>query len=178
MKMPTKTKRTVICGLCIALCYVLPIAFHSIGLGSVLSPMHIPVLLCGIVCGPLYGLACGVVGPVLSSLLSGMPPAMALIWMVPELAIYGLVAGLLMRCLPVKHFYGKVYAALAIAMVAGRVVGGIASALFHLGTAGSYTLSMFVSSYIVGSLPGIAAHLILVPVLVFTLVKTKAVSKV
>lgn len=178
MKMPTKTKRTVICGLCIALCYVLPIAFHSIGLGSVLSPMHIPVLLCGIVCGPLYGLACGVVGPVLSSLLSSMPPAMALIWMVPELAIYGLVAGLLMRCLPVKHFYGKVYAALAIAMVAGRVVGGIASALFHLGTAGSYTLSMFVSSYIVGSLPGIAAHLILVPVLVFTLVKTKAVSKV
>jgi uncharacterized membrane protein len=178
MKMPTKTKRTVICGLCIALCYVLPIAFHSIGLGSVLSPMHIPVLLCGIVCGPLYGLACGVVGPVLSSLLSGMPPAMALIWMVPELAIYGLVAGLLMRCLPVKHFYGKVYAALAIAMVAGRVVGGIASALFHLGTAGSYTLSMFVSSYIVGSLPGIAAHLILVPALVFTLVKTKAVSKV
>ena len=178
MKMPTKTKRTVICGLCIALCYVLPIAFHSIGLGSVLSPMHIPVLLCGIVCGPLYGLACGVVGPVLSSLLSGMPPAMALIWMVPELAIYGLVAGLLMRCLPVKHFYGKVYAALAIAMVAGRVAGGIASALFHLGTAGSYTLSMFVSSYIVGSLPGIAAHLILVPVLVFTLVKTKAVSKV
>lgn len=178
MKMPTRTKRTVICGLCIALCYVLPIAFHSIGLGSVLSPMHIPVLLCGIVCGPLYGLACGVVGPVLSSLLSSMPPAMALIWMVPELAIYGLVAGLLMRCLPVKHFYGKVYAALAIAMVAGRVVGGIASALFHLGTAGSYTLSMFVSSYIVGSLPGIAAHLILVPVLVFTLVKTKAVSKV
>ncbi len=178
MKMPTKTKRTVICGLCIALCYVLPIAFHSIGLGSVLSPMHIPVLLCGIVCGPLYGLACGVVGPVLSSLLSSMPPAMALIWMVPELAIYGLVAGLLMRCLPVKHFYGKVYAALAIAMVAGRVAGGIASALFHLGTASSYTLSMFVSSYIVGSLPGIAAHLILVPVLVFTLVKTKAVSKV
>ena len=178
MKMPTKTKHTVICGLCIALCYVLPIAFHSIGLGSVLSPMHIPVLLCGIVCGPLYGLACGVVGPVLSSLLSSMPPAMALIWMVPELAIYGLVAGLLMRCLPVKHFYGKVYAALAIAMVAGRVVGGIASALFHLGTAGSYTLSMFVSSYIVGSLPGIAAHLILVPALVFTLVKTKAVSKV
>jgi uncharacterized membrane protein len=178
MKMPTRTKRTVICGLCIALCYVLPIAFHSIGLGSVLSPMHIPVLLCGIVCGPLYGLACGVVGPVLSSLLSSMPPAMALIWMVPELAIYGLVAGLLMRCLPVKHFYGKVYAALAIAMVAGRVVGGIASALFHLGTAGSYTLSMFVSSYIVGSLPGIAAHLILVPALVFTLVKTKAVSKV
>ena len=178
MKMPTKTKRTVICGLCIALCYVLPIAFHSIGLGSVLSPMHIPVLLCGIVCGPLYGLACGVVGPVLSSLLSSMPPAMALIWMVPELAIYGLAAGLLMRCLPVKHFYGKVYAALAIAMVAGRVVGGIASALFHLGTAGSYTLSMFVSSYIFGSLPGIAAHLILVPALVFTLVKTKAVSKV
>lgn len=177
MQMKTRTKRTVLCGLCIALCYVLPIAFHSIGLGSVLSPMHIPVLLCGIVCGPLYGLACGVIGPVLSSLLSSMPPAMALIWMVPELAIYGVAAGLLMKTVPVKPFYAKVYISLIAAMVAGRTAGGIASALFHLGTAGSYSLAMFASSYIVGSLPGIVAHLILVPALVFTLEKTKMITK-
>jgi len=45
------SKRTTLCAVCIALCYVLPIAFHSVGLGSILSPMHVPVLLCGLICG-------------------------------------------------------------------------------------------------------------------------------
>ena len=70
----SSSKRTTLCAVCIALCYVLPIAFHSVGLGGVLSPMHIPVLLCGIVCGGGAGFLCGLIGPVLSSLLSGMPP--------------------------------------------------------------------------------------------------------
>lgn len=177
MKTSTPIKRTVICGLCIALCYVLPIAFHAVALGSVLSPMHIPVLLCGIVCGPMYGLICGIVGPVLSSVLSAMPPATALIWMVPELAVYGLAAGLMMKYIPVKHFYAKVYISLSLAMVAGRIAGGAASALFHLGTTGSYTMSMFIGSYVAGSLPGIVAHLILVPALVLALEKTKMIPR-
>ena len=177
MKFSSKTKRMVLCGLCIALCYVLPIAFHAMGLGSTLSPMHIPVLLCGIVCGPVYGLACGVVGPVLSSLLAAMPPAIKLIRMVPELAVYGLMAGLLMRILPFKAFYGKVYASLTVAMIAGRIAGGIASTLFYLGTTGSYSMSMFVGSYVAGNLPGVVVHLILVPALVFALDKAKMIAR-
>ena len=70
----TSSKRMTLCAACIALCYVLPIAFHSVGLGGALSPMHIPVLLCGLICGSGAGLLCGLIGPVLSSLLSGMPP--------------------------------------------------------------------------------------------------------
>lgn len=177
MRTQTPTKKIVICALCIAFCYVLPIAFHAVALGSALSPMHIPVLLCGIVCGPMYGLICGILGPVVSSVLSGMPPMAMLIRMVPELAVYGLVAGLMMKLLPLKHFYAKVYIALVTAMIAGRIAGGIATAIFYLGTADTYSFSMFAASYIVGSLPGIIAHLILVPALVFTLEKTKAISK-
>ena len=81
----SSAKRITLCAVCIALCYALPIAFHAVGLGGTLSPMHIPVLLCGLVCGGASGLICGIIGPVLSSLLSGMPPMLMLIRMIPEL---------------------------------------------------------------------------------------------
>ena len=97
MNTMSSVRRASVCAMCIALCYVLPLAFHALAAGSMLSPMHIPVLLCGIICGPGYGVFCGIAGPVLSSVLSGMPSATGLIAMVPELLTYGLVCGLLMR---------------------------------------------------------------------------------
>ena len=170
-------KRVSLCAMCVALCYVLPIAFHAIGLGSVLSPMHIPVLLCGLVCGGGYGLICGILGPVLSSLISGMPPMMMLVRMIPELCIYGLAGGLAMRFIRTGRAALDVYIALAIAMIAGRIVGGIASAIFYTVTSGVYSLALWVTGYFVEALPGIAAHLILVPVLVFTLAKAKLIPQ-
>ena len=60
-KSMTQTKRLVLAALCVALGVVLPVAFHSVAnAGSIFLPMHIPVLLCGIICGWPYGLACGV----------------------------------------------------------------------------------------------------------------------
>ena len=47
----SSVKRACICALCTALCYVLPLAFHALGMGSTLLPMHLPVLLCGLICG-------------------------------------------------------------------------------------------------------------------------------
>ena len=177
MKNLSSVKRVSLCAMCIALCYVLPIAFHAIGLGSVLSPMHIPVLLCGLVCGGGYGLICGILGPVLSSLISGMPPVMMLVRMIPELCIYGLAAGLAMRFIRTGRAALDVYIALAIAMIAGRIVGGIASAIFYTVTSGVYSVALWATGYFVEALPGIAAHLILVPVLVFTLAKAKLIPQ-
>ena len=114
MKQKTSTKQITLCAVCIALCYVLPIAFHSVGLGSILSPMHIPVLLCGLVCGGGYGLICGLVGPLLSHLLSGMPGAMMLPRMIPELCVYGLVAGLALKNIRTGRFTADVYISLVI----------------------------------------------------------------
>ena len=170
-------KRISLCAMCVALCYVLPIAFHAIGLGSVLSPMHIPVLLCGLVCGGGYGLICGILGPVLSSLISGMPPMMMLLRMIPELCVYGLAGGLAMRFIRTGRAALDVYIALVIAMIAGRIVGGIASAIFYTVTSGVYSLALWATSYFVEALPGIAAHLILVPILVFTLSKAKLIPQ-
>ena len=97
MNQLTPVKKISLGAMCIALCCVLPVAFHTVGLGSILSPMHIPVLLCGIVCGGGWGALCGILGPVLSCLISGMPGPMMLFRMVPELLFYGLAAGLSMK---------------------------------------------------------------------------------
>lgn len=169
-------KKATFTAACIALCYVLPLAFHGIGLGSVLSPLHIPVLLCGIVCGGFYGLVCGILGPILSSILSSMPPAAFLIYMIPELAVYGLITGLGMQLIRTKNLYADMYISLATAMVLGRVVGGIARALFFQSST-PFTLGVWASSYFVGTFPGIVCHLILIPLLFIVLTKVKLIPK-
>ena len=94
----SQVKRLIFAGLCVALGVVLPIALHSVAnAGSIFLPMHIPVLLCGLICGWPYGLACGVLAPILSHLITGMPPAAILPGMLFELAVYGLVSGLMMK---------------------------------------------------------------------------------
>ena len=78
------------------------VAIMLFSLGGAFSPMHIPVLLCGLVCGWPYGAFCGIAGPILSSLVAGMPGSAMLLYMVPELLVYGLTAGLLMKLISIK----------------------------------------------------------------------------
>lgn len=171
----SSAKRITLCAVCTALCYALPIAFHSVGLGSILSPMHIPVLLCGLVCGGGPGLICGIVGPCLSSLLSGMPPMPMLVRMVPELCTYGLAGGLAMKYIRTGSSAADVYLSLILAMICGRIAGGLATAVFYAVTSGVYSLSLWIGSYFVEAVPGIAVHLLLVPVLVFSLQKARLI---
>ena len=119
----SSVKKISICAICTALCTVLPPVFHMVGLGSVFSPMHIPVLLCGLVCGWPYGALCGLVGPAISSLSTGMPGPAYLIHMAPELCVYGLVCGLLMAVVHTGRPYADLYCALIPAMLLGRVAG-------------------------------------------------------
>lgn len=175
MNKMSSVRRATLTAVCIALCYVLPMAFHSLGLGSAFSPMHIPVLLCGIICGGGYGLFCGIAGPVLSCVLSGMPSTTGLIFMVPELAAYGLAAGLLMKLVYTKNLCADLYIALAAAMLLGRIAGGIVSAIFYMGTGETFSIAIWAASYFAGTLPGIIVHLILIPVLIVTLMKARII---
>lgn len=170
-------KKVCISAVCIALCCVLPGAFHSVGLGTAFSPIHIPVLLCGIVCGSLHGVLCGLIGPVLASVITGMPGPSMLVSMVPELMVYGLVTGLMMKFVRTGKLYADLYISLGTAMVAGRVVGGIAKALFYIGSGEAFTLAIWASSYFVATLPGIICHLIVIPVLVSTLTRARLIPK-
>ncbi len=171
------TKKVVLCAVCVALCCVLPLALHALYLGKMLSPMHLPVLLCGVLCGGGYGMLCGAVGPVLSSLLCSMPQAAGLISMVPELMVYGLISGVMMRSLRTGKLYLDIYSALLSAMILGRIVGGIASALLCIGTEKSFTVAIWVSTYFIGTLPGILSQMVLIPLLVTALMRAGVIPR-
>lgn len=168
MKKMTALNKLVITGVCIALCIVLPLTLHAVpNAGTLLSPMHLPVLLCGLICGAPYGLACGLIAPLLSSLITSMPPAAMLPAMMIELAVYGLVSGLLIRFVRTDKVIVNLYISLLGAMLSGRIIAGIARALFFAG--GTYSWNAWATAYFVKSLPGIIIQLILIPVIYLAL---------
>lgn len=169
-------KKTVFSAICVALCVVLPWAFHIVpDLASVISPMHIPVLLCGLVCGPLFGFAAGLLGPALSSAITGMPMAAYLPPMLVELAVYGLTSGLLHRFIRTKNAAADLYISLVGSMVFGRIAAAIVKRFVF--APGSFTLEVWISSYFVTALPGIVIHLILIPVIIAALKRAKLIEK-
>ncbi len=176
MQKMSAVKKSIITAVCIALCVVLPQAFHAVpNAGAIYLPMHIPVLLCGLICGWSYGLLCGLAGPALSALLTGMPPAAVLPGMLVECGVYGLAAGLLMQLLRTKHLYADLYISLAAAMLLGRVVSGIAKALIF--SAGSYSMASWVAGSFVTALPGIVIQLALLPSIVYALMRARLIPQ-
>lgn len=169
MKTIRPAKQLTLAAVCTALCVVLPIAFHAIpNAGSVFLPMHIPVLICGMICGWPSGLLCGLMGPLLSSVMTGMPPAAILPAMMVECGTYGLVSALVLKLMHSGKTYADLYIALVAAMLAGRVVSGIAKALIF--TPGM-ELSVWVTASFVTALPGIVIQLVFLPAVVFALMK-------
>ena len=162
-------KRLTITALCVALCVVLPMAFHVIpNAGSVMLPMHIPVLICGLICGWQHGLLCGILGPLVSSLVTGMPPAAILPGMMVECGMYGCVGGLLMERIRTGSLYADLYLSLPVAMLAGRVISGIVKALIL--TPG-LSFTAWATASFVTALPGISIQLILIPTLIVALTR-------
>ena len=166
-------KRLTLTALCIALCVVVPMAFHVIpNAGAVMLPMHIPVLLCGLVCGWQYGLICGILGPLVSSVLTGMPPAAMLPGMMVECGMYGCVGGLLMERIRTGSLYADLYICLPAAMLAGRVISGVVKALIL--TPG-LSFTAWATASFVTALPGISIQLILLPTLIVALTRASLI---
>ena len=169
------TKKIVLTAVCTALCVVLPMAFHSFpNGGSIFLPMHIPVLLCGLMCSWPFGFICGILGPLLSSLITGMPPAAFLPPMMVECAVYGCVAGVMLELVHTKKLYADLYISMGTAMVAGRVVAGLAKAWIF--TPGVAPFAWVTTSLIQG-IPGIVIQLVLLPLLVSSLMRAKLLPK-
>jgi len=176
MQKMSTVKKSIITAVCIALCVVLPQAFHAIpNAGSIYLPMHIPVLLCGLICGWQYGLLCGLAGPLLSSLITGMPPTAYLPPMMIECAIYGCVSGLMMLIVHTKSTYADLYISLIVAMLCGRVIAGVCRALIF--APGEYSIAAWVGSYFVTALPGIVIQIVLLPSIVFALMKARLIPE-
>ena len=173
--MNRQSKNLVLSALFVALGIVLPSVTMQIPeIGNMLLPMHIPVILCGFICGGPYGFLVGLILPLLRSTLVGMPVMMpGAVAMAPELATYGLVSGFLYQKLKTQRF--GIYITLVTAMITGRIVWGIASTLVFSLLGNMFTWKLYVMNGFVNAIPGIVLQLILIPVLVKRLRMTKEV---
>lgn len=165
-----KTKKLTISAILVAIGIVLPMAFHMIpNAGRVFLPMHLPVLIAGFVVGPWYGFAVGLITPMLSSLLTSMPPYAILPAMTLELGVYGLCTGLFVKKFNVKNNTAKIYAVLITSMLLGRVASGLVNGFII--RAGKYSMQMWITGSFVTALPGICIQLVVVPLVVNALIK-------
>lgn len=173
--MKKNTLKLTYAALCLALALVLPFLTGQIRqIGQALSPMHIPVLLCGFLCGWPWGLVVGFIAPLLRSVLFGMPPMFPMAAaMAFELAAYGIVAGILYKRLPKTAV--NIYVTLILAMICGRIVWGIARLVFAGIQGTAFTFSAFIAGAITGSIPGIVLHIVLIPLIIIALKKAKLV---
>ena len=169
------TKKLVLSALFLALAYLMPFLTGQIPeIGSMLLPMHLPVLICGFVCGWPYGLAVGFVAPLLRSLTLGMPPIFpTAVAMAFELAAYGAITGICYTKLPTQPWF--LYVDLLAAMIGGRIVWGAAMMICLGIKGGAFTWSAFLSGSVLGAIPGIILQLLLVPVIVVILQKAKLI---
>lgn len=175
--MKVNTKQMVLTGMLIALGIILPMTLHSIpNAGGIFLPMHIPILICGLACGWKYGLICGIITPILSSMYTGMPPMAILPSMTCELAVYGLISGIIIESLKYKNKFLALYTGLITAMICGRLVMGILNALIF--KAGEYGIQVWVTTAFVKGIPGIIIQVLLVPVIVLALEKSRLINTV
>ena len=176
MKKQNSPLKMILAALFLALAYVLPFLTGQIPkVGSMLCPMHLPVLLCGFICGWPWGLLVGFVAPLLRSFILGMPPLFpTAICMAFELATYGIVAGIMHKILPRKKPF--IYCSLIVSMLVGRIIWGIAMMACMGVTKGAFTFAAFVAGAFTNAIPGIIVQIILIPVLVMVLDKQKKIS--
>lgn len=165
-------RRLTYTALFLAIAMVLPFVTGQIPeIGAMLSPMHIPALLCGFICGWPWGLAMGFIAPLLRSVAFGMPAMFpSAVAMAFELAVYGASAGLLRRLLPRKRW--AIYAALLISMLAGRIVWGAVRVLLAGLSGSTFTWALFLAGAFTNAIPGIIMHIVLIPILVDAMERT------
>lgn len=172
----TKIQKISLSAMFLALGLILPFLTGQIReIGNMMLPMHIPVLLCGLICGWQYGLAVGFITPIMRSMIFVMPVMYPMaIGMAFELAAYGFIVGFL---------YGRsrwkcivaLYRSMLTAMIAGRLVWGLASMIL-LGINGkAFTMQAFVAGAIFNAIPGIIIQLVLIPLVMVALGRAKLV---
>lgn len=169
-------RNMVLAAMFLAIGQVLPFLTGQIpAIGRMMLPMHLPVLLCGFICGWPYGLAVGFVCPLLRSVLFGVPALFPMaVAMAFELAAYGFLAGFLYSRARWQCML-SLYRCLIISMLGGRIVYGIVMTLIMGFGENHYTLSAFIAAEFTNCVPGIILQLILIPLIMLALDRTHLV---
>ena len=176
MKKHNSLQKMILAALFLALAYVMPFLTGQIPeIGSMLCPLHIPILICGFICGWPWGLVVGFIAPLLRSLTLSMPPLFpTAVCMAFELAAYGAIAGLMHKILPRKKPY--VYVSLLTAMIVGRLVWGAAMFIFMGLNGANFTFAAFIAGAFTNAIPGIVVQIVLIPLIVMVLDNPKVLK--
>lgn len=163
--MNSKAKHITHSALFLALGLIVPQVFHLFGgTGPIFLPMHIPVLLAGFFLGAKYGAIIGFLTVLLSASITGMPPIPIIYFMLAEVTVYGLIAGL---------FYRKLKLNIYISLISAMIIGRIALAISVYGLQPLLGLQLSPKGYMIGALtsglPGMIIQLVLIPIIVYSI---------
>ncbi|NLC03336.1 MAG: ECF transporter S component [Tissierellia bacterium] len=174
MRRKVTTKKLVTASMLLAIGVIIPSIFHLTGLpGQMLLPMHIPVLIGGFLLPPSLAMLLGVLTPLLNSFITGMPVLFPIaIILVFELGAYGLITSLLYRKLKVPSLL-----ALILSMIIGRVMAGITIYILSMFFTLPLDPIMFVKGAVITGIPGIIIQLILLPSLVYAILKYTTINQ-
>ncbi len=152
-------------GLFGALGVALPMVFHLVGLGRVFLPMHLPVLVCGLLVSPVVALAVGIVTPLASSALTGMPPIVPTgLIMTLELGALALIASMARRWLRLPVMLSVIAAMAAARIVTGLEMLALAPLMGLKQSPIAYLAATAISSW-----PGLVLQLVVAPLAVASL---------
>lgn len=173
-----KLKNIVLSAMFIGIGLILPFFTGQIkSIGNMLLPMHIPVFLCGLICGWQYGFSAGLILPVMRSLLFTMPRlypnALAMSF---ELATYGFTVGFLYSRVKQKSVT-SLYCCMITAMLSGRIVWAFAEIVLMGLSNNSFTFEAFILGAFLNSIPGIILQLILIPAIMVALKRANFISE-
>lgn len=170
-------KTMILSAMFLALGMVLPFLTGQVPqIGSMLLPMHIPVLLCGLICGWQYGGVVGFILPLLRFAVFGMPPIYPTgIAMTFELAAYGILSGFFFSHARWQCVI-SLYRCLIITMIGGRIVWGIVRVLISGVSGSAFTWQLFMAGAFINAVPGIIAQLVLIPAIMVALNKAGIVK--
>ncbi len=160
------TKEIVLGGLLLATGLILPMIFHLFGLtGQIALPMHIPVLIGGFFLSPSLALCLGIITPLVSSVLTGMPVLfpMAVIMMF-ELGTYAFSASVLTSKIKLPAV-----TSLILAMIVGRTAAGLTVALLVQLFGVKMNPILYIKGAVLTGIPGIIIQLIFIPLLIFVI---------
>ena len=170
--MKSSVHNLVLAALFLGLALVLPFLTGQIPqIGGMLLPMHLPVFLCGLICGWRYGAVVGLVAPLMRMALFGMPPLVTAVAMAFELAAYGGIAGFLYNRSRWQCAVA-LYRALIAAMIGGRLVWAAARVVMTGVASVPFTWQIFLTEALINAIPGIILQLVFIPAVMVALDRT------
>ena len=161
----------LLAGLLLALALTFPLLFHAIGLGSAFLPMFFPIVAAGFLVRPRLALLVGGLAPLVSALLTGMPP------FYPPIAFIMMAEGIVLTVVP-HLFHQKLKLNVMVSLVLTLLLDRLVLLVLVLGIAGVMDLPkgvMGVASVLRG-LPGIGVMLVVIPPLVLAMKRRRNLS--